>query len=80
MGVYVGGTIMKSIHSLSTAGLSQYKQSQMLQINADILSRDYFKYHFPQRVFSCIVYSPHLYFVSGFLSLNPINGKWGSMV
>lgn len=46
VGVCVGGTIMKSTHSHCTAGVSQYKQSQMSQRNADILSHDYFKYYF----------------------------------
>lgn len=46
VGVYVGGTIMKSAHSHRTTGVIQYKQSQASQINADILSHDSFKYSF----------------------------------
>lgn len=68
MGVYVGGTIMKSAHSHCSPGVSQYKQSQVSQMLTF--------YHMIilniilTTVFSCIVYPPHLEFVSGFLSLN----------
>ena len=57
VGVYVGGTTV----------VSQYKQSQMSQINADILSR-YFKYYFTT-VFFLVLFNLHI-FISHFLSLN----------
>ena len=79
VGVCVGGTIMKSIHSHCTAGLSQYKQSQMSQRNADILSHDYFKYYFTTVSF-LVLFILHILFCFWFPFFKLINEKWGSVV
>jgi hypothetical protein len=46
VGVSVGGTVMKSTISHCSSEVIQHKQSQMSQINADILSHDDFQYYF----------------------------------